>query len=35
VKRCHGGSVFYVSDDMLNLYLVSGEKSRHSQNLNA
>jgi uncharacterized protein YhbP (UPF0306 family) len=26
-------SLFYVSDDALNLYWVSGEKSRHSQNL--
>jgi uncharacterized protein YhbP (UPF0306 family) len=26
-------SVFYTSDDALNLYWVSGEKSRHSQNL--
>ena len=26
-------SLFYVSDDVLNLYWVSGEKSRHSQNL--
>jgi uncharacterized protein YhbP (UPF0306 family) len=25
--------VFYVSDDALNLYFVSGEKSRHSLNL--
>ena len=26
-------SLFYASDDALNLYWVSGEKSRHSQNL--
>ena len=26
-------SLFYVSDDALNLYWVSGEKSRHSHNL--
>ena len=26
-------SVFYVSDESLNLYWISGEKSRHSQNL--
>jgi uncharacterized protein YhbP (UPF0306 family) len=26
-------SVFYASDEALNLYWVSGEKSRHSQNL--
>ena len=26
-------SVFFVCDDALNLYWVSGEKSRHSQNL--
>lgn len=26
-------SLFFVSDDTLNLYWVSGEKSRHSQNL--
>ena len=26
-------NVFFVSDDTLNLYWISGEKSRHSQNL--
>src|SRR3974377_404776 len=26
-------SLFFASDDALNLYWVSGEKSRHSQNL--
>jgi len=26
-------SLFFVNDDVLNLYWVSGEKSRHSQNL--
>ncbi|MFN8596247.1 MAG: pyridoxamine 5'-phosphate oxidase family protein [Anaerolineae bacterium] len=26
-------NVFFVSDDALNLYWISGEKSRHSQNL--
>ena len=26
-------SLFFASDEMLNLYWVSGEKSRHSQNL--
>jgi len=29
----HAANVFYVSDDALQLYWVSDEKSRHSQNL--
>ena len=31
--RPQAASLFYASDDGLNLYWVSGEKSRHSQNL--
>lgn len=29
----HNANLFYVNDDALNLFWVSGEKSRHSQNL--